>query len=172
MKTALIAVGLVMLSGCAVKYNPAILKTERIDRPSIGVVSKAQIGDHLLTKGVLVEQEVLNLKQPVDGFYYDILAGVYPKLGDLEGEQFFSPAGVVKNPLADPFQSISVKRENPRQVCVVTVMAYRSCYDAVFDIRSVTSAHEASFQQTLIYSGRVGNKINIGYREFSGNTAR
>ncbi len=29
-----------------------------------------------------------------------------------------------------------------------------------------------SFQQTLIYNGRVGSKINIGYREFSNNTAR
>lgn len=28
------------------------------------------------------------------------------------------------------------------------------------------------FQQTLIYSGKVGNKINIGYREFSNGLAR
>lgn len=172
MKAALIAVGLMVLSGCAVKYNPVVPKTEQIDNPPVGVVSKAQIGDHLITKGVLVEQEVLNLKQPVDGFYYDIHVGTYPKLGDLEGEQFFSPVGVVRNPLADQFQSISVKSEKPSQVCVVTVMTQRSCYDAVFDIKSVTSTHEANFQQTLIYSGRVGNKINVSYREFSGNTAR
>ena len=29
-----------------------------------------------------------------------------------------------------------------------------------------------SFQQTLIYSGKLGNKIKIGYREFSNNQAR
>ena len=29
-----------------------------------------------------------------------------------------------------------------------------------------------AFQQTLIYSGKVGDKINIGYREFSSNVAR
>ncbi|ELT4634368.1 hypothetical protein R8Y01_003702, partial [Acinetobacter baumannii] len=34
------------------------------------------------------------------------------------------------------------------------------------------SINEDSFQQTLIYSGKVGNKINIGYREFSSNIAR
>jgi hypothetical protein len=33
-------------------------------------------------------------------------------------------------------------------------------------------ASNDSFQQTLIYSGKVGDKINIGYREFSGNMAR
>ena len=31
---------------------------------------------------------------------------------------------------------------------------------------------EDSFQQTLIYSGRVGDKINVGYREFSNSMAR
>ncbi len=172
MRSFAIVMGAMLLGGCAVKYSPAIPKTERIDSPAVGTVSKAQIGDHLLTKGVLVEREVLNLRQAVDGFYYDIHIGQYPKLGYLDGEQFFSPAGVVKNPIADPFQSLSVKDESPNQVCVVTIMAYRSCYDADFEIKSVTSAHEASFQQTLIYSGRVGNKINVGYREFSSNTAR
>ncbi|MCP6612672.1 hypothetical protein NL511_30920, partial [Klebsiella pneumoniae] len=31
---------------------------------------------------------------------------------------------------------------------------------------------QSSFQQTLIYNGKVGNKINIGYREFQGGMAR
>ena len=36
--------------------------------------------------------------------------------------------------------------------------------------RQVYSAE--SFQRTLIYSGRIGDKINIGYREFSNDYAR
>jgi hypothetical protein len=36
----------------------------------------------------------------------------------------------------------------------------------------VNMSERNSFQQTLIYSGRVGNKINVSYREFSNNTAR
>ena len=36
--------------------------------------------------------------------------------------------------------------------------------------RAISS--ENAFQQTLIYNGRVGDKINIGYREFYGSTAR
>lgn len=31
---------------------------------------------------------------------------------------------------------------------------------------------ENDFQQTLLYSGRVGNRVKIGYREFSGSVAR
>ncbi|MCV5664960.1 hypothetical protein OFN50_38635, partial [Escherichia coli] len=34
------------------------------------------------------------------------------------------------------------------------------------------SQFQDSFQQTLIYSGKVGNKINISYREFSNDMAR
>jgi hypothetical protein len=33
-------------------------------------------------------------------------------------------------------------------------------------------ASDNAFQQTLIYSGKIGNKVNIGYREFSRNMAR
>lgn len=36
----------------------------------------------------------------------------------------------------------------------------------------ITTKDTNSFQQTLIYNGKVGNKINIGYREFSGDLAR
>lgn len=41
-----------------------------------------------------------------------------------------------------------------------------------FEKRKRPLASNDSFQQTLIYSGKVGDKINIGYREFSGNLAR
>lgn len=160
------------LSGCAVKYSPVQPQVERIDAPKVGEVATAQTGDHLLTKGALIQQEALNLKTGVDGWAYDIVAGVYPKLGFSEDEQFFSPSGVIRNPLADSFQSISVKNDKPDQVCVITVFAARVCYDADFKVESISTVAEASFQQTLIYSGRVGSKINIGYREFSSNTAR
>lgn len=35
-----------------------------------------------------------------------------------------------------------------------------------------TRLSKDSFQQTLIYNGKVGNKVNIGYREFSSDLAR
>lgn len=41
-----------------------------------------------------------------------------------------------------------------------------------FTITKKMSQFQDSFQQTLIYSGKVGNKINISYREFSNDMAR
>lgn len=79
---------------------------------------------------------------------------------------------VLRHTFADPFQSLSIKSDKPNQLCVVTVFAARACYDADFEVAKRAGARDASFQQTLIYSGRIGNKINIGYREFSNNSAR
>lgn len=162
----------VLLSGCAVKYTPVEKRTQTFDEPAVGVVSTAYVGDHLIRKGVLVEEEVVSVKSMVDGFAYDIVPGDYPQLGYTEKERFYSPIGVIKNPIADPFQSLSVKNDKPNQLCVVTAFAVRACYDADFELAKRAAARDASFQQTLIYSGRIGDKINIGYREFSNNSAR
>lgn len=44
--------------------------------------------------------------------------------------------------------------------------------DAAFNRVTKAIATDESFQQTLIYSGKIGQKINVGYREFSGSVAR
>lgn len=165
-------VSALFLSGCAVKYAPAERNIQSFDEPAIGVVASAQVGDHLLHKGAIVDEEVISIKTMVDGILYDILPGEYPQLGYTDTERFYMPTGIIRNPIADEFQGMSVKKDKPTQICVITIFAARSCYDANFEIVRRASTRETSFQQTLIYSGRVGNKINIGYREFSNNTAR
>jgi len=56
---------------------------------------------------------------------------------------------------------------------VVTVFNVHACAsDVWFERRKRPLFGSDSFQQTLIYSGRVGNKINVAYREFSNNLAR
>ncbi len=37
---------------------------------------------------------------------------------------------------------------------------------------AMASKSPNSFQQTLIYNGKIGNRITLGYREFSNDTAR
>jgi hypothetical protein len=46
------------------------------------------------------------------------------------------------------------------------------CYKGDYEVKTKISERGTSFQQTLIYSGRVGDKIKFGYREFSNNLAR
>jgi hypothetical protein len=68
-------------------------------------------------------------------------------------------------------QSKNQKKEDA-ELCIVTVFGESTCYEEEFEKEKQLSERRNSFQQTLIYSGRVGNKINIGYREFSNNNAR
>jgi len=161
-----------ILSGCAVSYNPTPPSKEFVDYPEINQKTTARVGEQMVAKGVRYTGEALNLRSPVDGFWYKIMPGSYIKLGYVDDEEFFDPIGIRKSALADEFQLMSVKKDSPYQVCVVTVMASRTCYDADFEIKEVEFEQGASFQQTLLYSGKVGDKIRLGYREFSDGTAR
>jgi len=167
------ACGVLFLSGCAVNYVPAQKTSIEIEEPKVGEVVTAQVGDHMLRKGVVVEEEMLSVKTPVDGILYDIMVGVYPEVGQTSDEEkLFSSSGVIRSAISDPVQFLSVKKDAPSEACVVTVYGARACYSADIEMVKRVSEHAASFYQTLIYSGRIGNKVNISYREFSSNIAR
>lgn len=161
------------LGGCAVKYTPAQKTEVEIEEPKIGETVTAEIGDHMLRKGVIVEERVLAVNSPVEGVFYDIMDGAYPEIGTAsDSETLFSADGVIRGALSDPAQFLSVRSSNPGEACVVTVYAARVCYEADIEIMKRFSEKAASFYQTLIYSGRIGNKINVSYREFSNSMAR
>ena len=64
-----------------------------------------------------------------------------------------------------------MKREDI--ICGVSVFGGKLCESNQPFSRTKRPSLEADgFQQTLIYSGRIGSKINIGYREFSNSYAR
>ena len=68
--------------------------------------------------------------------------------------------------------SDGIRPEQNSKLCVVSTFGNTECYDGSFERKKQLSEKVSSFQQTLIYNGRVGDKINIGYREFSNNAAR
>ncbi|MFM0663812.1 hypothetical protein [Paraburkholderia sediminicola] len=109
---------------------------------------------------------------------YTLYPGYYVKQGQDDTGEYFLPGGgdeagrVEKAALADPWKSV-MARKSDGVLCVVTVFNVAACGDDTsFEHRKLSIYGHDSFQQTLIYSGRVGNKINIGYREFSNNMAR
>lgn len=162
-----------LTSACtSMKYNGASTYVTEVNYPPIGEEITAYVGDHLVEKGSVIETGVLTVIERVDGFNYEIPVGKYPQTGSDEKNDFFVATGVVKSALADPYQGLSVKKNDPNEICVITTFNTTSCYDAKFRIETQLSETGNSFQQTLIYSGKVGNKINISYREFSNNHAR
>lgn len=161
-----------ILPGCvSVKYNGAETKITKVDTPPVGQAVTAFVGDQLLQKGEIVEEKVLQVNRRIDGALYDINQGTYSQLGFEEGKSYYSAVGVVKSAFADPVQALML-RNTENDLCVVSVFNAYECYKGDFERKSRMSERGTSFQQTLIYSGRVGNKVNIGYREFSNNLAR
>ena len=132
-----------------------------------------------------MNREALKLNQVVKVSGYTLSPGYFPKTGeDADSYYFsFSPVSISdgngnqlgslqKGVLQDPAQSVEVQKQG-NKLCVITVFNLHSCKSGKpFEITSYRQSGDASFQQTLYYNGRVGEKINIGYREYSGDMAR
>ncbi|GED22310.1 hypothetical protein [Halomonas halmophila] len=173
MKRMLMVLLVSVLSGCtSVQYNGSPSAIKDVNYPPVGTEVTAYVGDNMVEKGVIYEEKVLYIKQRVDGALYDIPSKIYPQVGFDDKQDFFSATGVIRGAISDPIEALAVGKEQGSQVCVITTLGGSACYDADYERRGRVSETKNSFQQTLIYSGRVGNKINIGYREFSNNTAR
>lgn len=167
------------LVGCASPSYNYQATPKNISKPPLNTINTAFVGDKMLEQGMMVDREVL--KAPTDtkvGFSYSMTAGFYQKTGENEKGSYYQPinnisgGGIVqKNVFADPFKDVMLGSDG--RLCIVTVFNAKSCTDQHEAKQTTTSiASDNSFQQTLIYSGKVGNKINVGYREFSSNLAR
>lgn len=165
-------------TGCTtIAYNGGGVETIKIDHPPIGEVNTVYIGDEMLSKGSRNSVNAIELLQPVSvGIIgaYTFSPGIYTQIGQ-DGDKIFyrpiHPGMVQKNPLADPYQGMYAN-DNTRKICGISVLGGTVCNDANFKKTKHTSTEMDSFQQTLLYSGRVGNKISISYREFSNDRAR
>lgn len=176
-KLVLTSVVSLFMVGCATpSYNYAPT-TQEINKPPIGVVSVASIGDHMLTQGVMIQQEAIYISEPVKIRGYELTNGYFAKQGDDAKYEHYKISGgidggtVIKGALYDQPASLVVRKED-NALCVMTALVVASCNNVPFERKNWSSASKNSFQQTLIYNGKVGDKINIGYREFSSDTAR
>lgn len=172
-KFVFITLVLLLFTGCAtVKYNGATSNQKRISYPDVGQVVTAYVGDRLVEKGFVFEVAYLRVDQSIGGVLYTIPQGDYAQLGFDESNYYYSGVGVSSGVLADPVKALSQSTSNSSDICVVSVYGGKSCYQGQTKRAMRPGQSEDSFQQTLLYSGRIGDKINISYREFSNNMAR
>ena len=166
-----------LISGCTFpRYDYKPVGSD-ISKPPIGQVTTAYVGEELLAQGTVNEYEAVRL--PVDSVIkqgINLGAGVYLKMGSGKTADFYTPSldtgAKVMAPATVQPGAIQVSREGQR-VCVLSTEGLAVCNRAVrFERIKFAVARADSFQQTLLYNGRVGNKINIAYRESSGNLAR
>ena len=170
-----------VLTACStVKYN-YVVETKQISYPDLNVVTKTFIGDDMVRQGTVASRDVIYFPQTTvvsRGVDYTIHAGEYPKVGEDQKYLFFglnelnSGVTVGKSTFADiPVGIRTSKKDN--DLCIVTVSGGSICKsDASFSYQKKNVTYQNAFQQILIYNGKVGNKINIGYKEFNNDFAR
>lgn len=174
--TGVISFGLV---GCVAPTYNYQATPKQVSKPPIGSVNTAYVGDKMLEQGMLVDRDVLSLPTNTKiNFAYSMSAGYYQKVGQNKNGSYYSAINNISNggnvqrsAISDPFQAVMLGLDG--KLCVITVFNAKNCTDQhSASHTSIGVATDNSFQQTLIYSGKVGNKINVGYREFSSNLAR
>jgi len=158
-------------------YRPNLVN---VSEPPLSTVVTASVGDTMVKQGTYTEKEAIKLDHAVkiSALTYTLTPGVFYKQGQSAEGSFYYPGtgsgggSIQKTLLADPYQAVFLKNDD-HTICVVTVFNVRTCQSAgsVLHVK-VPEYSENSFQQTLIYLGRSGDKINVGYREFSANSAR
>jgi hypothetical protein len=182
LQTLSAAIFAVALGGCAVPQVNYQSVTTNISEPPLNSINEKQLGDELLRQGKYREHDAIVVQSNYKvGFAYTIHPGYFLKIGeDAETEHYrIGGAGeesgfVEKVAFADPFQSLMVKKAT-NTLCVITAYNMTSCGDGnagAFEKVKKPIVTQDSVQRTLIYNGKVGSKINVGYREFSGSAAR
>lgn len=180
MKKILLAFSIpVVLVGCVTPQYNYIPEVQELSKPPIGEVATAHIGDHMLTQGRMVQQDSIYFSSPQKVNGNQVSTGYFAKQGEDKDYEYFkistaTDAGkITQGVLKDPPMGFAI-RKSDNNLCILTIynMVIGCTSDAQYERKNWASASKDSFQQTLIYNGKVGNKINIGYREFSSDLAR
>ncbi len=188
------------LSGCVSTtllpvtiYKPAV---REISEPPLDSVGVAAVGDSMVRQGTYSEYEGIKLNQEFD-FTLTVLwasgvatvfPGTYKKEGQSGSYELFEPSGLsgsgavseteagtkrvlVENTL-DLLPGLNLALSKDGELCLF-LFSTPTCKEGVGIEKVKLAVFETNaFQQSLIYSGKIGNKINISYREFSNDVAR
>lgn len=180
-RMALLLVSCAVIAGCVSPQSNYRPEVTEISEPPLNETVTAYVGDNLLRQGKFIEHQAIQLPADISvGLIgsYTLRKGYYLKDGDNKNSSFYVPSNhqeggaIVPCALCDPPKVVQAFPDGGR-ICVVTVFNASVCESRQeFRFTKQAVASSDSFQQTLIYSGKVGNKINVSYREFSGNVAR
>jgi len=182
-KLVLAAVVAATLTGCASPKFNYMPESKAFSEPAIGSIATASVGDKMLSQGLSIKQDAIEVKNDFNISMGQIVGnGIYLKTGYDDAAEYFTPklgdgGGKLTRTsfIFDHPQSLMLRKDNT--LCVITITTQYVCgttgeASSHIERKQVDQVTERSFQQTLLYSGRSGNKINIGYREFSANVAR
>lgn len=173
------------LVGCAGPMQMYAPSSTPFSRPPVGQEAKAAPGDALLSQGSVRRYDALRVLLPMTlkGLgEFKVPPGVYIKESENSAGEYFAwdevtfptRGGISYNGLTLKHLVRIKARDQQRTVlCALTFDNKPFCgEDLPVERTQADVADTDRFQQTLIYNGRVGNRISLGYREFTGSMAR
>lgn len=177
-----IIVGASLVAGCASTASNYQATTTAVSEPPLNSVNEKQLGDELLTQGKYREHDAIHLTSTVQASWgFKIHPGYFLKIGeDSSGEYYRTggsgdESGYVTQPSGTSRAESVMYKKSTRSLCVVAASSAVMCGDenqaGVEQLKKPINSLD-TFQQTLTYAGRVGDKLNFRYREFSGSIAR
>lgn len=176
------------LAACASTPAPNYIPISKaISFPSLNVETIASLGEDMVSQGVYTETDGIEIAEENNIKGYRLSPGFYPQISQDKDNTYHSyenrptrdgsgyilaASDFLGFPLAIP-QSIRASKSK-QETCVIAGGLSGPICDTehAFKRTRKPSLSDRDLQQTLIYSGRVGNRIRIGYREASGNMAR
>ncbi|QGP80678.1 hypothetical protein [Sphingobium sp. CAP-1] len=178
----------VTLAACASTPAPNYTPTRvPISFPKLNEETKVSLGEDMLRQGFYTEEDGIELRQENNIKGYRISAGFYPQIAEDKENTYHSfrlqsnreGAGYIPQArdflgLPLPFPQSVRASKTKQETCIITGGLNGPICDTEHDFKRTRQPvlSERDLQQTLIYSGRVGDRIRIGYRESSGNMAR
>lgn len=172
-----------LISGCA-SVSTVSPSAERIDYPERNTITTANIGDTIVAKGIRFTYPAIGLasslsKAPGLTIGYEIPVQKLPAAYETEKHTYYQASRMIQKDLLYPDRLIPgglcVSKSDPNEIKVYVSVGQCSLTPKpkpVFQSTTVTAELAPSFEQQLIYNGRVDNFVKFLYREFSQDKAR
>ncbi|MEZ8198155.1 hypothetical protein [Vibrio splendidus] len=168
-----------VIAGCSTpKYNYVPERTA-FSIPELNMEVSSGLGEPLLDQGTATKRDVLFIEQETSLAAYKIVPGKLFKSGeDSEYEYFIQDiasgfsiyAGLL---ISSPSSTATLRlKKDSGEYCILRPADLDICGEIKASRSQEDVMTNDSFRRTLIYSGRVGDKLKISYREFSSNMTR
>lgn len=179
------AVEVALLSGCVSGFFVACstpvhnyqLEIMHFSVPPVGRETTARLGEHMLDQGTAVKKDVLYINEEARIMLGILSPGKFDKTGADDRFEYYDESAsekvLIHDILGTEHPEASLKTDlSGQRVCILYPLDVDACGKADFTRRTEDSIDDRGFRRTLIYSGRVGDKLRIAYREFRNNIAR
>lgn len=177
-----------LVSACASTPAPNYTAVRTpISFPKLNVEVSASLGEDMLKQGFYTEEDGVELAVENNIKNYRLSAGFYPQISEDKENTYHSyqmtanrdglgylpqARDLLGLPMPYP-QSVRASKSKQETCIIIGGLSGVACdTEHAFRRTRKPVLSDRDLQQTLIYSGRVGDRIKIGYRESSGSYAR